>query len=716
MELLAPAGNLESFFAALENGADAVYVGLKAFSARAYAPNFSWAELSAMRGLSRRRGCRLYIALNALVKEGERGELVEALAGINEIGPEAVIIQDLGVYHVARRYFPGLTLHASTLMTIHNSLGVAQAAAMGFKRAVLARELTLTELGLIRRQSAIELEVFVHGALCYSMSGLCLFSSFLGGRAATRGRCTQPCRRLYRYRDGQGYPLSASDLAALELLPQLKAMGIDALKVEGRMKSGDYVGRVIRAYRRVLDASRAEQAQAMEEARELLGRTYSRRTTPGFFLSAKPPELVAPQDSGNIGEKLGIVREARGNRATVRLEHPLATGDRLRLQTAASGQSQSFTLKELSAGGAPLEEAAAGEEVEVGLPTPAVGGELLFKVGETTPEGSRSERKWREMLFQQSPPTVKGPPALSPELAAWKKPGRPAARKRNPGRPKFLVRARTYEEGVELLGLRAGQVVVELSEANFSHYLEQQRPGRRPLPFIWQLPTIVFEKQVRRLQQAVQTLREAGCRSFMVGNLGHLALFGEGRLCPPEKKKAKPRGRTPQIEETPGAPEKPLELYSNYTLHCLNAMAFQALDELGISRMTLSVEADRETLGLLLGQVPVYRAVSYLYGFPPLMISRAPLPAGTTGLRLESAHLEHFRLQAEGELTLLLPTVPDYQGKAASDLWGRGVQFFFIDLMHSGISRRQVGELLASLQRDKPVKPASAFNYFRTLE
>ena len=288
------------------------------------------------------------MALNALVKEGERRELVETLAALNQIGPDALIIQDLGVYHLARRHFPGLPLHASTLMTMHNSQAVAQAAAMGFKRVVLARELTLTEMAAICRQAQVELEVFVHGALCFCFSGLCLFSSFLGGRAATRGRCTQPCRRLYQYGQESGYVLSPSDLSGLELIPQLEALGITSIKLEGRMKSGEYVARVVQAYRLVLDASPNSRLQALAEARELLARTYSRRTTAGFFLGSRPQELLAPQDTGNIGLFLGKITGIEESRATLRLLEPVSTGDRLRLHDAASGDRQAFTLKELS--------------------------------------------------------------------------------------------------------------------------------------------------------------------------------------------------------------------------------------------------------------------------------------------------------------------------------------------------------------------------------
>ncbi len=341
-----------------------------------------------------------------------------------------MIIQDLGVYHLARRHFPELPLHASTLMTLHNSPGVAQAAAMGFKRVVLSRELTLTELAAICRQAQVELEVFVHGALCFCFSGMCLFSSFLGGRAATRGRCTQPCRRLYQYGQESGYVLSPSDLSGLELIPQLKTLGISSVKIEGRMKSGEYVARVVQAYRLVLDAAPADRQQAVAAAKELLARTYSRRTTAGFFLGARPQELLAPQDTGNIGLFLGKLTGVEQSRGVLRLLEPLATGDRLRLQVAATGERQAFTLKELFWQGQQLPVADAGDVVEIGLPEPAQPGDLLYKVGETTPGGSRSEKKWREILFNLAQPAFEAPPLA-------RESGRPPQAGPDPGPGKY---------------------------------------------------------------------------------------------------------------------------------------------------------------------------------------------------------------------------------------------------------------------------------------
>ena len=292
---------------------------------------------------------------------------------------------------------------------------------MGFKRVVLARELTLTELAAICRQSQVELEVFVHGALCFCFSGLCLFSSFLGGRAATRGRCTQPCRRLYQYGQESGYILSPSDLSGLELIPQLEALGITSIKLEGRMKSGEYVARVVQAYRLVLDASPNTRLQALSEARELLARTYSRRTTAGFFLGARPQELMAPQDTGNIGLFLGKITGIQESRATLRLLEPLSTGDRLRLHDAASGERQAFTLKELSWQGKSMPVADAGDVVTITLPESARTGDLLYKVGETTPgaavpkkSGGKLYLSWRNQPYKLSRPSEIWPVFLKP--------------------------------------------------------------------------------------------------------------------------------------------------------------------------------------------------------------------------------------------------------------------------------------------------------------
>ncbi|MEK6200886.1 MAG: U32 family peptidase, partial [Desulfobulbaceae bacterium] len=212
-ELLAPAGSMEAFFAALDQGADAVYCGLKEFSARARARNFTLADVERMTSYAHSQNTHLYITLNTLINEAELPKLVDILASLAAIPVDGLIIQDLGVWRLARLHFPQLPLHASTQMTVHNAAGVKMLEQMGFTRAVLARELSLTEIAELRSQTSIELEHFVHGALCFSISGQCLFSSALTGMSGNRGRCAQPCRRRLHNRKQPGYHFSTSDLS-----------------------------------------------------------------------------------------------------------------------------------------------------------------------------------------------------------------------------------------------------------------------------------------------------------------------------------------------------------------------------------------------------------------------------------------------------------------------------------------------------------------------
>lgn len=723
LELLAPAGSIETFFAALDHGADAVYVGLKAFSARAYAVNFNLPEVSSLVQVCRQRGRKLYVALNALIKEEERRELLETMHALAQIGPDALIIQDLGVYHLAKRHFPELPLHASTLLTICNSAGVTQAAAMGFKRVVVARELTLTELATIRRQAAVELEVFVHGALCFCFSGLCLFSSFLGGRAATRGRCTQPCRRLYTYGQESGHLLSPSDLNALELIPQLEALGITAIKLEGRMKSGEYVAGVVQAYRLILDAAPAERAQAMVEAKELLAQTYSRRTTSGFFLGDKPTNLLAPEETGNIGQLLGELIQVADRQGVLHLREPLAVGDRLRLHSAASGERRSFTLKELSRQGQSQTIAAAGETVTLSLPAEAVAGDLLYKVGETTSGSSRSLKKWREILFKEAKPLEIKPPeaAWGKKLLQPQEPSRSAQRSTGP--PQVYVRVRSLNEALEIHRQGLRQQILELQEENFTEYLRQIRVAKKLTGLIWQLPAIILEGSLPFYRQALSTLLDGGWRSFMVGNLSHLSLLQEAakRAGQPQGK----RSRRPEVvRETVGQPgvegaaatTPRLNLYGDYSLHCLNFWAWQACQDLDIDFPTLSVEADAKTVKSLLKQVPGGKIMAYLYGHLPLMISRVPLPEGKKAVRLSSPKGEQFRLLRRNNLTYLVAKFPLLFQKPYRELFPLGLRRLLVDTNFSGLPISETRTLVHRLLSESQVSGGQPFNYYRGLE
>jgi putative protease len=396
-ELLAPAGSLEAFFAALDSGADAVYLGLKDFSARAKAKNFTLAELEKMLAYTRSQGRRLYVTLNTLVKERELPQLVETLAALEAMAVDAVILQDLAVWRLARRHFPALELHASTQLTIHNIAGVRMLEKMGFTRVVLARELSLEEIAVIRRQTTLGLEHFVHGAHCFSLSGQCSFSSWLGGMSGNRGRCAQPCRRRYRHAGGDGYHFSPNDLSAIELLPELAAAGISSLKIEGRMKSAEYVASVVRAYRQVLDAPAAARKAAVAAAKEQLKGSFGRLPTRGFLLGSTPAEMVQPHLHGATGRMLGRLEGGAPGRMTFVTREALRRGDRVRVQPATDRPGTGFTIRELFLGQRSVTQAAAGTRITVGTPPDTVfrKGDMVFQVasGEAVTSSEAACRK-----------------------------------------------------------------------------------------------------------------------------------------------------------------------------------------------------------------------------------------------------------------------------------------------------------------------------------
>ena len=313
IELLAPAGSREAFYGAVHAGADAVYMGGEKFGARAYADNFSREDLIACIRYGHIHGCRSYLTVNTLMKEQELTELTEELRPLYEAGLDGVIVQDIGALHVIRQYFPGLKIHASTQMTVTGPEGAKLLKELGVSRVVPARELSLRELGNLKRESGLEVEAFVHGAMCYCYSGACLFSSILGDRSGNRGRCAQPCRLAYDT-DSPGavvhrkeyYPLSLKDLCTIEHLPELIEEGIDSLKIEGRMKRPEYAAGVTALYRKYLDRylTHPEKPFHVEnEDLEALAKLYIRsQRQDGYFFRQNGREMVtleSPSYSGS---------------------------------------------------------------------------------------------------------------------------------------------------------------------------------------------------------------------------------------------------------------------------------------------------------------------------------------------------------------------------------------------------------------------------------
>ncbi|HMK53431.1 MAG TPA: DUF3656 domain-containing protein, partial [Methanobacteriaceae archaeon] len=340
-EILAPAGSMEALKAAVAAGADEIYLAGEKFGARHYANNFTKEEIKEGLSYCHLRGIKVYVTVNTLIKDDELSEVADYLFWLYQNGVDGIIVQDIGVASLAQDIVPQLPLHASTQMTLHNGEGVKWAADFGFKRVTLAREMKLSQIEKVPSELSeqIELEIFAHGAICYSYSGQCLFSSLIGGRSGNRGMCAQPCRKKYQMVNGkkdtwgrpvelksvpmQGdYLLSTRDLAVYPYLDRLVNSNISSVKIEGRMRSPEYVSIVVDIYRKALDSIKNRNWTPKKRDIEDLKLAFNRGFTRGYILDAPPHKTMEPSSPGNRGLYLGKVLKVNKKEkvATVALE------------------------------------------------------------------------------------------------------------------------------------------------------------------------------------------------------------------------------------------------------------------------------------------------------------------------------------------------------------------------------------------------------------
>ena len=729
VELLAPAGSAETFRAALNGGADAIYVGAPGFNARNLARDLRLEEIAAMirhcRGLNK----KLFVATNSLVLEAELPQLLELLALLAELRPDGLIVQDLGLIRLVRRYFPELSLHASTLTLAHNSQAVRYLADLGCRRVVLARELTVREIAAIAaRRGDTEIEVFIHGAMCFSYSGLCLFSSFLGGKSGLRGRCVQPCRRAYgevgRGRGdregGSRYLFSMNDLSGLAALPELLATPISSLKIEGRQRSANYVEKVVSAYRLVLDAPAEGREEAVLRARTLIDEAMSRRTGSGYFLSPQPPEAISPYHSGNMGMHLGrfgSVKKAGGEQVCrFVLKGALAVGDRLRLHREPSGERVAFRVKTLFVGADPVSRASGGDKVSLALPPDfAMAGDShveVYKVdgGEAgssqplagTVEASADLANLRRKLARPLGDLLErlGLPAEAQTRTESTGGGRPW---RSPGRQAALEWWLKTDALKMVLdrSISPDRYLLPLTRQLLSRVAKSKNGlGKNIRSVVWALPPLLGEGELARLGQQVGVLLRSGFRAFQLGHLSQVGLF---------------------------AGEK-ARLYADYTCNLSNSQAMGMAAELGLVGAQASIELDRQALAHLLAGCKAAAAPDRqggkrgglavgltVYGTPPLFTSRLA-PAHFPYQRpIRSPKDEHYHLKKVEGGTITVADKPFSLLPYQQELVEFGLDYAVVDITGASPSTRTLEELRERLANSGRYGKLPTFNYLGKL-
>lgn len=380
IELLSPAGTYEALEAAVYAGADAVYFGGAAFGARQYAENFGPEVLPKAVEFAHLHKVKIYVTVNTLVDDSEMEALGKYLVELHNCGVDGIIVQDMGVIRLARMLVPGLPLHASTQMTITNSEGVAFAKDSGMERAVVARETTLKDMKTICTKGPIEIEGFIHGALCVCYSGQCLMSSLIGGRSGNRGRCAQPCRLPYSLVDKKGenllenvdagqYLLSPRDMNTLEILPELIEAGVVSFKIEGRMKRPEYVAVVTDIYRRAIDSYLAGGYTVSEEDKLNIEQIFNRDFTSAYLEKVPGKDMMSDRRPNNRGVLMGRVVELNkaANKAVVKLDRDLNMGDGLEFWVTVGGRVGTV-LTEIKVDGKNVEFAPKGAKAEISVP------------------------------------------------------------------------------------------------------------------------------------------------------------------------------------------------------------------------------------------------------------------------------------------------------------------------------------------------------------
>ena len=590
LELLSPAGSPEAVIAAVQNGADAIYLGLGNFNARRGAKNFTGEEFEKAMKYCRIRGCKVYVALNTLINDRELEDAVRCVRMAAKLGANGIIIQDLGLISILKEAVPDMPLHASTQMSIHNLAGAEAAAEMGLKRVVLARELSFEQIKFITSNCSIETEIFVHGALCFCHSGQCYMSSLIGRRSGNRGMCAQPCRMQYSLGGRMDdYPLSLKDNCLVDRLKEIEDAGVSCIKIEGRMKRPEYTAIVTDIYHKALKDHRSPTADEME----MLEKAFSRNGfTQGYFNGDKQDMFGTRQETDSDTEKLfNTVRKAYSEgeirRVPVHFYTVAEKGQKIKAIAFDDDGNKAVTS-------GPIPESAKRQ----GL-TEAYIMEQMFKTGGTPYNCIDNKAKTDPGLYLPAAAINdmrrKLVTKLSDERAKV-----PAPRGGSiPARPKNIA---AISDPCYIFQVRSeDQLVPELAELKPSYlYAPLELIVEKPellepfnannVKIVAALPRVITDNQVQDISTKLAKAYELGIRESLVGNIGHIFL----------------------------ARNAGMKIHGDFGLNVFNSYTLEVLKNAGLESLTASFELRIAQIKDLAKPINTEMIV---YGRIPLMVS-----------------------------------------------------------------------------------------------
>ena len=663
IELLAPSGNIESFMAAVSAGADAVYVGLKDFSARAKAKNFSYKQLNEICSYAHTKNVKVFVAVNTLVKNSEIKNLLISLEQISLSQADAIIVQDLGVVNLSKKYFPNIKLHASTQLTIHNSYGAIQAKQMGFERAVLARELSFDEIKDIKRKSDIELEIFCHGALCFCVSGLCLFSSFIGGYSGNRGCCAQPCRRLWTVNGKNGYFLSPKDLQLIEHIKQIKDIGITSLKIEGRLKSADYVTKTVKAYRLLIDSDEKKYEQNLKQAKEILSLDYARQKTT-FNFNIKSEDIFEPQKSKTLGLYLGTVKNKTDDIFILNTKQDLFSGDTIRIvdkkrdknsvlkiaDIVKENDSYKINFKDLYIeNGFEIYKIADGEKQKI---------ESLYdlKIGRTDVV-IKSHKPLNSSTFQP----------FNPKISL----------------PNLFIRINNIK-WMPLLKSIKSDLIIKLSKENIlsvKNFVSQQ--NIKDLYF--ELPPYIEEQDINLYKSFINFVTDKKYNKFFINNISQLYMLKDKKSL----------------------------LFAGQYLYILNNYSAEFLSKYNVCGFIVSWEDDLYNIKEL-AKTLKNNMIVFLSGFPEIVISKMKFVKEVQNQNIKSEK-DEFRVVSKTD-NVIVPKYPVNLFSFKNNLTSMGIKSFGIDLSYIEPNIGYLTQIIKVFNNDVYISSQNKFNFERILK
>ena len=705
VELLAPAGNIESLEAAIGEGADAVYLGLKSFNARLRTTNFAWNQFEAAVESLHRRNKKIYVTVNTVCEERETERLYRFLSYLNNIGPDGLIIQDYGIIRMCQEFFPNLKLHASTQMNVESSNAVRLLQKNGFERMVLARELGLEEIRKIKQETGAELEVFVHGALCVSESGLCLFSSFLGGKSANRGMCTQACRRFYSADVpggvSQGYYFSPCDLELIAQVPDLVQAGVDSFKIEGRMKSAEYVGSVVAAYRYVIDHWQEDKKGAIATGKRILSSDFARSKTTywyGFENEAEGIEnagkkILNPNQAGGTGIYLGKIAATKpADRALV---------EALKKKAAQEESDKQFRIQMAMLKGGSYDPDP-GDSIRLHKNDDTGRVSHKIKSVEVDDDGNR----WMDIpggfsvgdpvyLLQTKNMSKRYSRVLPNDIGSYRRqPGderlpvldiTPVANKELAYCPDGLyVQVSSIADVFTVQSLHPVRVIIEYNAETKKDLLNHITvlPFSKKQLFISLDPFCAAAGEAS-LESELESLIKDGYINFVANNIAHIAML--------EKYK---------VNVTAGP-----------YLYTFNRWAVSWLENQNIGSFIMPYENSRRNLESTFENNVRQRAIVTVFAYPALFRMRFKLPEDYDFTYFEDKEGSVFKVNSTPDGSFVMPESPFSIVDKVNFLSSAGFKKFFIDFSKTKVTRNQIKAITTSMLKEQVLPEVSRFNW-----